>query len=298
MAPVLERKILILGSSLALFSACSFALNMVLAGISYGYGANVHAQNLSRAVLFLCSLWLFNLVAGNSFRLPRKAGWSAALIGVFLCTEMYVLLAAIQTIHVALAVLIFYTYPMLIAVFRWLTGRESFSLVSLVLLLTGFFGLAFVLIHAPVHPATAGVLFSVAAAIVMATMLTISEATLKNHDSQVVLFYALASVVSIIFLLLTVVEPTWPTSIRGWSVFGASAAFYVMATFTLFKAVSLIGPLKTAIIDNTAPVWAIILGYLLLEQVLSGFQIAGAVIVITAVILLQWTGRSRRPKNA
>lgn len=294
MEPALERKILILGSSLALFSACSFALNMVLAGISYGYGANVHAQNLSRAVLFLCSLGLFNLAAGNSFRLPGKARWSSALIGVFLCTEMYVLLAAIQTIHVALAVLIFFTYPMLIAVFRWVTGRESFSPVSLMLLLIGFSGLAFVLINAPIHPATAGVLFSVAAAIVMATMLTISEATLKNHNSQVVLFYALTSVVSIITLLvLTVVEPTWPTSLQGWSVFGASAVFYVLATFTLFKAVSLIGPLKTAIIDNTAPVWAIILGYLLLEQVLSKLQIAGAVIVITAVILLQWTGRSR-----
>lgn len=294
MAQTPERKILILGSSLALFSACSFALNMVLAGISYGYGANVHAQNLSRAVLFLCALGLFNLAAGNSFRLPGRVGWSGALIGVFLCAEMYMLLAAIQTIQVALAVLIFFTYPMLIAVFRWLTGREPFSRASLILLVTGFFGLAFVLIHAPVYPAPAGVLFSVAAAIIMATMLTISETTLRHHNNQVVLFYALTSVVFIISLLvLTIVETTWPTSPQGWSVFGASVVFYVTATFTLFKAVSLIGPLKTAIIDNTAPVWAIILGYLLLEQVLSGLQIAGAVIVITAVILLQWTGRRR-----
>ena len=39
-------KSLLVGSVLALVSAITFALNMVLAGMSYQHGANIHALNL------------------------------------------------------------------------------------------------------------------------------------------------------------------------------------------------------------------------------------------------------------
>ena len=49
-----------LGSLVALCSASTFALNMVLARMAYDAGGNIHALNLSRAGLFLVclALWL------------------------------------------------------------------------------------------------------------------------------------------------------------------------------------------------------------------------------------------------
>ncbi|GIS87757.1 MAG: hypothetical protein CM1200mP18_04670 [Gammaproteobacteria bacterium] len=49
---------------------------------------------------------------------------------------------------------------------------------------------------------------------------------------------------------------------RRMAALGGSAVFYVVATLLFFKAVALVGSLQTAIIDNTSPVWAMILGSL------------------------------------
>ena len=124
----------------------------------------------------------------------------------------------------------------------------------------------------------------------MAAMLITSESSLKSYDNYVVLLYALATVTTIIAAIsFTLVPLDWPSGKTGWVVFSASSIFYVMATFTLFRAVALAGPLRTAIIDNTSPVWATVFAFFLLDQVLSGRQTIGVIVVVAAVIALQAT---------
>lgn len=277
-----------IGSTVALLSAAAFALNLVLAGVSYEYGANIHSLNLSRAAGFLACLGIAIKLKGVSITLPPRIRLAGIVIGILLCTEMYTLLGAIQTIPVALAVLIFYTYPMIIAIYRWIAGQEKFSWKSAILLSIVFIGLSVVLIDSPVALEKSGIILAIAAAFVMATMLIGSEHSLNHYDNHVVLFYSLIVVTLVILALsLTAVDLQWPTGLTGWSMLAGSSIFYIVATFCLFKAVSLIGPLKTAIVDNTAPVWAILFGYLLLQQVLGSQQIFGVFIVMLAVVLLQ-----------
>ena len=268
---------------------------MVFAGMSYQHGANIHALNLSRAALFLTVLLCILLVTRIPIRLAPRTRNLSIVMGLLLSSEMYVLLGAIKTIPVALAVLIFYTYPLIIAVYGWLSGAEKFNMISLILLLTGFGGLLFVLVSAPATPHIQGLLFSLSAAFVMAAMLLVSDKALKYSNNHVVLFYALATVVTgIVFSIVTINAVTleWPTDNLGWIVFSASSFFYVTATFALFMAVNPVGPLRTAIIDNTSPVWAILFGYLLLNQTLTIRQLVGAMVVISAVMLLQFMKRN------
>ena len=270
---------------------------MVLAGLSYEHGANVHSLNLARALLFFTCLGGYVLFTRTSLSLPAKAKAISLVIGVLLCAEMVVLLGAIVTIPVALAVLIFYTYPMIIAAIKWINGEEKFYWRSLLLMIIGFSGLVFVLINAPPSQLnTIGIGLSVIAAVVMATMLITSEHNLVKYDNQVVLFYALIMVL-IIFSIsaLFFVELHWPEGQTGWLAFAGSTLFYVMATFTLFKAVSMAGPLRTAIIDNTAPVWAILFGFLLLSQTFTAKQMSGALVVIVAIMLLQLSSKDSKP---
>ena len=86
---------------------------------------------------------------------------------------------------------------------------------------------------------------------------------------------------------LTLVDLEWPRSGPGWATLTTSTGFYVLATILLFTAVKMIGPLRTAIIDNSAPVWAILLAALLLHERLSGVQLFGGALVIGAVLLVQ-----------
>ncbi len=277
-----------LGSLLALLSALAFSFNLVLAGLSYQYGANIHALNLTRALGFFLVLGVIVLSTSVSLALPSKIRMASSLVGVFLCLEMYAMLGAIQTIPVALAVLIFYTYPLIIAIYRWLKGSDKFSITSLILLLAAFGGIVIVLMDSSATLDFNGIVYSAIAAIVMALMLITSEHSLVNHDNYVVLLHSLAVVTLVVFVLsITSLELHWPEQPAGWLAFAGSGVFYVVATLFLFKAVSLIGPLKTAIIDNTAPVWAIVFGYFLLQQILTLQQIFGAIVVIAAVIALQ-----------
>ena len=281
-------KFQLIGTGLAFFSAASFALNMVLASFSYGAGANIHALNLARGECFLLVLLSINLLTARSLKLPLRVVLNCYGVGLLLAIEMYVLLAAVQSISVGLAVLLFFTYPILIAIYRWLIGAEPFSLRSLLLMLVAFGGLVFVLLNATVTPALSGVLFSMLAAVVMAVMLVSSEKQLNNHDQTVVLFHVLSMVgLLMLVIVMLVADPVWPADGVGWLGFAGSTFFYVTATFSLFMAVSLIGPLRMGIIDNTAPVWAMLFGYLILGETFTVAQTIGALLVVVAVMMLQ-----------
>ena len=279
----------LIGSLIALTSAMSFALNVVLAGKSYEYGANIHSLNLARATLFLGCLLMVVKLNHSQAVVTGRAHLLCGVVGVLLCIEMYVMLGAIQTIPVAVAVLVFYTYPILIALFGWITGTDRFSGKLLGLLVIAFGGLVIVLVDSPVQLAPEGLAYSVAAALVMAAMLITSEKALKQYNNYQVLLHSLMVVTAIILVMsMTIVDLALPTIAPGWLFFAGSTVFYVMGTFCLFTAVSMIGPLRTAIIDTTAPIWAVVFGLILLNQNLTGQQIAGAAMVVTAVGFQQY----------
>ena len=57
----------------------------------------------------------------------------------------------------------------------------------------------------------------------------------------------------------------------------------------------MIGPLKTAAIDNTSPVWALLFGFGLIGETLAPRQMLGMALVVGALIFLQIVQRPRRP---
>ncbi len=288
------HKRLVWGSVAALFSSISFSMNVTLAGLAYEHGANIHALNLTRSIAFwLCLLIVVN-IRELSLDIPRKARVAALLLGGLLGAEMYVLLGAILFIPVALAIVIMYTYPLMIAVYDWTSGRSRFSILQLVIMIVVFIGLSLALALPAGMIDINGVVLALASALVLATLLILSERALEQHDNNVIMFYMLTSTcLGIVLMTLTFVDLEWPTTSIGWLAFSASSACYVFATFLLFTAVDMVGPLRTAIIDNTAPVWAVLFGFVLLGQILSLQQTAGVVIVVAGVLLIQWMSRPK-----
>ena len=75
-----------------------------------------------------------------------------------------------------------------------------------------------------------------------------------------------------------------------------SATLYVVAAL-LFKAVDLVGSLN-GYYRNTSPVWAMILGILVLGQWLTVQQEIGASVTDAAEMLLQWIARPKPQNNS
>ena len=288
-----KRRRILLGSLAALFSAIAFSMNVTLAGLAYQHGANIHALNITRAVLFWLVLFAVVRVNGVALNIPNKVKLACVLLGVLLGVEMYVLLGAIVFIPVALAIVTMYTYPLMIGIYDWISKRDRFSYLQLALMFFVFAGLFLALSGPTGMVNTTGVLLAFAAAVFLALLLILSERTMSEHENIVVMLYILTGTCASIILFLIFVELQWPTTSIGWLTFSGSSGCYVVATFLLFTAVDMVGPLRTAIIDNTSPVWAVLFGFLLLGQALSLTQILGVVMVVSGVFSIQWVKRER-----
>ena len=276
------------GSAVAFASAIVFATGITLVAAIYQDGANVHAVNLTR-VLTLASVMAITLaIARVSPALPLRTALRCVLIGVLFCAEIYGLLSSVKYIPVGLAMLIMYTYPLMIAVVGWLTGAEPFTLDRLFATLAAFAGLALAL-HAPHADIDwRGVAWAVFTAVVFSAVLIVSGRTMRGVDRRILMLYLTSTAVVIVGVVSFALVPLeWPRTDHGWTLLAVSTGLYVLATTLLFTAVKMIGPMRTAIIDNSAPIWAIVLGALLLGERLSAVQLFGGALVLGAVLLVQ-----------
>ena len=276
------------GNAVAFASAITFATGITLVALIYEDGANVHAVNLSRVLAFAAVMALTLGIARISPALPPRAVLQCVLVGLLFCGELYGLLASIRYIPVGLAMLIMYTYPLLVAAAGWLTGTEPFTLDRLLAILAAFAGLALAL-HTPDSELDwRGVAWAVFTAVSFSAVLIVSERTMRGMDRRILMLYLTSTAAVIVGVVsLTLVSLEWPRTDQGWTLLAASTGLYVLATTLLFAAVKMIGPLRTAIIDNSAPVWAIVLAALLLGEHLNMVQLFGGALVISAVVLVQ-----------
>ena len=287
-----------LGSAAALMSAVAFSSNVTLSKLAYDFGTNLHALNLIRATVFLGCLLVAVWLSGSRVSIKRTELYRCLALGVLLCVEMYLLLASILFIPVALTILVFYTYPIMIALWTWRTGRRHFSYFGLGVMALAFIGLIITLTGSDRllvgWDGRNGIALAFIAAICLAAILLLSERVLARQPAKIMMLYMLFGATAVVgFVSLFIAELTWPASLQGWLALCGSAALYVVATMLLFKAVDLVGSLQTAIIDNTSPVWAMILGVIVLGQWLTAQQVMGASVTVAAVMLLQWIARPK-----
>ena len=290
-----------LGSVLAFVSALCFASNLTLASVVYAHGGNVHGLNLARSLLFTVVLLIAVKLARVPLTMTPPERRLAIGLGVILCVELYAILIAIQTIPVGLAVLVMYTYPLMVAALSWVLGREVFSVDALCAVLATFTGLALALYVPTGAPDWFGVTMALLTAACLTTVVVLSERLMARIDRRVVMLHLVGTTtIAVAIVSLTAAEIEWPGARDGWAALAGSTVFYVAATFLLFTAIDLIGPMRTAVIDNAAPIFAIALAALLLDEHMSAAQLFGVALVIAAVVLVQLSlavpGVRHRPK--
>ena len=274
-----------LGSALALVSSVTFSLNLALARLSYDSGANALAVNLVRVAFLVLCLYIFLKASGRPTALPRRERTLCFLLGLVWAVQVIGLLVAIAFIPVGLAVLTYYTYPLLIAVMAAAMGRERLTIPSLALMVLAFVGL---IISLQVPKDTLdwrGVALALISALSMASVMTLSERFIHGRDSRTVTLHIMLAVLGVLVLMaLAGSALSWPTDFIGWAAVAGAAIFLALAITTLFMAIGMIGPLRTSMIDNGSPVWSILFAAILLGEMLSPLQLSGTVLVIAAIV--------------
>lgn len=277
---------------MALLVGMAFATNTSLAAVAYSGGATPIAVLLARTATAFIVLNLVLAARGVPRTLPPPQRRMALLIGTIFAGYSFAVLVSIQYLPVGLVVATFYTFPLMITVVEWSSGRQAFSARAALALLTAFFGIVCALnvFGAPLH--RFGIMLCLLGAVGVTVVMTLSARARGSGDSRPVTLHMLGTALGIFTLVaLLFGGAALPHTPYAWFGFIGAPVFYTFGIITLFIVYARIGPVKASMFMNIEPVTSVVLGYVLLDQRLAPVQLFGIALVVGAVL---WVESAKR----
>lgn len=288
------------GIALLLAIAAVFGSNHIAARIAFDHGTNVTtavAVRSSGTALVVLVLLLLN---GISLRIPGKTFAHSVLIGLLVAVQSYCLYSAVALIPVALALLAFQTFPMLLSLISWLGGGERPSRRVLLAMPVALVGLALALdvygksgdIAGRWAEVGAGVLWALGASISFATALYLITRWLGSMDGRLRSFLFM-SVVAVVTLAAGTAANAFalPADRTGWIALALLTLFYGTAITSTFVLLPKLGAVNNAAVLNFEPIAVLGLAWLILDQSVAPLQILGAFIVVGSIV---WMGAGKK----
>ncbi|WP_131107533.1 DMT family transporter [Pseudomonas sp. Sample_10] len=279
---------------------CAFAGNHVAARVAFDDGAGVLLAILMRSGGTLLVLAALVIWQRQTLRLPAGAWRWQLLLGLLIATQSLCLYSAVARVPVALALLVANVFPILLALLTWALGgprptARTAALMGLILL-----GLVFVLDvpgrfadNASVGPQWwLGVTLAFCAASVFACALWITDHKLAEVRGSVRSLLTIFIVFSSINLAgMSGALPgglNLPATSTGWLALATLVVLYGTGFIVLFICVPRLDMPRNAPVMNIEPLATLLMGWVVLDQMLSAGQVVGGVIVVTGIVLLTY----------
>ena len=214
-------------------------------------------------------------------------------LGIFgIAAAQFFYLYAISKINVAAAILLHYTGPLFIVLYRVVISREKLQPATLLAMAATFFGCALVVEAYDLQILMlnrSGVIGGLLAAMAFATYSLLSEHGMRRYPPWTVLVYAMLFAAlgwNLLHAPLSAFSTGYSWLEWGWIAF--IAVFGTILPFGLyFNGVHLIRSTHAAITATLEPVTAGLIAYLLLGETMGPLQILGGATVLVAIIWLQ-----------
>lgn len=260
----------------------------VCTGLALGAGSDALTVVMVRMTGCVAIFAAYFLAAGLRFGLSARDRTIAIALGLPLSINNYSISAAMESIPVPLAVLIFYLWPALTTSVSWMIGRDRFRWRSLGGMVLAFVGVALALNVDFTAAQTKGVLLALLGALTWSAVFLLSGHFFHGRDTRVPTLY-MAATTAVIFVALNVARGglALPSAAGGWFGLAGVAPFYAFGMIGLFAATVRLGPARTGFFMNFEPLSAVLLAALILRQTLAPVQLAGAALVILALFLFR-----------
>ncbi len=288
------------GIALLLAIAAIFGGNHIAARIAFDHGTNVTTAVAVRSTGTALIVLLLLLSSRTSLKVERKTLGQSILIGLLIAVQSYCLYSAVALIPVALALLAFQTFPMLLALISWAGGGERPTRRVLLAMPVALVGLALALdvwgksgdIAGRWTEVGAGVLWAIGASVSFALALFLITRWLGNMDGRLRSFLFM-SVVALVTLVGGSVTNGFalPADGTGWIALVLLTVFYGTAITSTFVLLPRLGTVNNAAVLNFEPIAVLGLAWLILGQAVAPLQIVGAFVVVGAIA---WMGAARR----
>ncbi|SHK40351.1 Threonine/homoserine efflux transporter RhtA [Desulforamulus aeronauticus DSM 10349] len=278
-----------LGVLLVFLSAAGFGLIPIFALYAYGGGASVTTLLFGRfalAAIFFLSYLLYKERKISVQRSQLK--YLFLMGGVIYTLQSYLYLSSVKYIPASLAVLVFYIYPVFVAVLSSFLDKEElhkkiiFSIVLSLVGLTLVLGISFGDIN------LTGVMLAFGAGLVYSAYLVLGNRVVKETSAMVTsAFVCLSAATSIFVIGISTGALDFNLTREAWlAILGVALCCTVLAIFTLFRGIELIGSTKASILSMIEPLITIGFSAALFNERLSLLQMMGGVAVLAGAVLV------------
>ena len=272
-------------------SAVSFGSISVLTVLTTGAGVpllTAMAWRYLLAAVLLCLVPGIRAIRG----MPRRRFIQLLLIGG--CGQAlitYLSLHALEYIAVGPLAFLFYTYPAWVALLAAVRRTERLTLMRSIALGFALAGVA-VMVGAPTEKLNPiGVSLALASALLYSVYLPALERVQQGSPALVATFVLIVgAAVGFLISSLLAGELFVPAQSAVWAnIFLLAFVSTVIAFLALIKGLSVLGPVRTAIIATVEPFFTAILGVAVLGNQLKTSTLIGGALIAAAVLMIEWS---------
>ncbi|MDP1568074.1 MAG: DMT family transporter [Polaromonas sp.] len=280
-----------------LLIALMMGANHVAARIAFNNGVDVATAVVFRSGVTTLVIVALLAVARVRVSFSARHKRMLPLIGLLIGIQSLCLYSAVARLPVALALLAFNTYPIWTALWAAVVYRQKPERAMLIAMPVILVGLALALdvfgaasgLGASGQWARigAGVAFALAAAATFGLALVLTQQETTDVDGRVRTATTM-TVAGLIALSLVGAQGGFhlPQAAAGWYGLAALTFLYGTAFTIMFTVLPKLGVVGNSAIMNVEPVFALVLAWLILGQAIAPVQVAGALLVVGAVMVL------------
>ena len=269
------------GSLLALFSAAGFGTLPILALYAYQGGVTVFSLIFIRYSLTAIFIFSFIFIRKSKINLTYIELFKLFIFGgIIYSFQNFFYFSALNHIPASLALLVFYTYPTLVAIFSVFLG-DRLTKKGIISIIIATFGLVLVFGNAISEISLIGISFSAGSAIFYAVY-TLYGNHLLDKISLINTIAFASLFASFSFLSIGLITDTlhFNFSYVAW-IPAVSISIITMFSFlAFFRAIKLTSPVKVSVLSMLEPIVGIFLSILLFADKFNFRQGIGAFFVL------------------
>ena len=280
------------GLVLVVLSAFGFAASPSLARLAYEGGSDPATAALFRFALGAAVLYATHRLRRGRLALSRRLALIGLGIGLVYAVESIAYLFAVRLIPVSITVLVFFTFPVMVALLVRLVDKVPVTPVKTVSLVAAFAGVALTTGAAPQALDPLGIGLALLAAAGTAVFIVMGGKLTREVGSIGFALIAFAVAAIVFGAWITVAGAlNLPETALGWVGLVGGSVSFVVSVLCFFTALKAVETVSATLVANLEPILAIAIAYLLLDEVLTVPQLIGDAIVIAAILLPSLVGR-------
>jgi drug/metabolite transporter (DMT)-like permease len=278
------------GIALCILSACAFGAMAIFAKEAYATGAGVTTLLSIRFLLAAALFWAIVVLRGAQLPSRRVILTCLALGALGYAAQAGLFFGALTHIDASLTSLLLYLYPMLVFLGAVALGRERVTGRRIGALALASAGAALVLMGGSLGALDGtGVAMALGAAVIYAGYILVADRVVGGLDA-----FLMAALVTTGAAASTLVVGAGSGSLDlhfaaaggGW-IAAMALGSTVLGVSAFFVGLREVGPASASIVSTAEPVVTVALATMIYGEALGASQLAGGILVLGAVVVLQ-----------